>query len=138
MDQEQRPLLELDSLLPPAVAVKAEDIGAKKGHLDFFSMFMLGILAGAFIALGAVFYTTVITGIDDKVGFGLTKCIGGLAFCLGLILVVVAGAELFTGNNLLVMAAASGKLPIRNLLWSWLVVYVGNLAGAILTTRVSA
>jgi formate transporter len=123
----------LDSHLPPEVAIRAEDIGVRKGNLDFLSMFMLAVLAGAFIALGAIFYTTVVTGITDKVGFGVTKLLGGLAFSLGLILVVVAGAELFTGNNLLVMATASGKLPVSKLAWNWLVLYAGNMVGSVLT-----
>lgn len=123
----------VDSHLPAVVAARAEDIGAKKGNLDFVSMFMLAILAGAFVALGAIFYTTVVTGISDKVGFGITKFVGGLAFTLGLILVIVAGAELFTGNNLLVMATASRKLPVSRLLWNWLVLYIGNFVGSILT-----
>ena len=131
MDQSKKINISLDSLLPPEVAARVEDIGVKKGNLDFLSMFMLAVLAGAFIAFGAIFYTTVVTGISDKVGFGITKLLGGLVFSLGLILVVVAGAELFTGNNLLVMATASGKLPISKLGWNWLVLYIGNFVGSI-------
>ena len=112
MNNDKQMAVSFDSHLPPQVAARAEDIGVKKGNLDFLSMFMLAILAGAFIGFGAIFYTTVVTGISDKVGFGITKLLGGLAFSLGLILVVVAGAELFTGNNLLIMATASGKLPV--------------------------
>ncbi len=133
MMTDRQMTITIDSHLPPEVAIRAEDIGVRKGNLDFLSMFMLAILAGAFIALGAIFYTTVVTGIADKVGFGITKLLGGCAFSLGLILVVVAGAELFTGNNLLVMAAASGKLPVSKLAWNWLVLYAGNFVGAILT-----
>jgi formate transporter len=133
MAEERKVSFVLDSLLPPEVALRAEDVGVRKGNLDFLSMFMLAVLAGAFIALGAVFYTTVVTGISDKVGFGVTKLLGGVAFSLGLILVVVAGAELFTGNNLLVMATASGKLPVSRLAWNWLVLYLGNFVGALLT-----
>ena len=132
MSQINRISVSLDSHLPPEVAARAEDIGVSKGNLDFLSMFMLAVLAGAFIAFGAVFCTTVITGIEDKVGFGITKLLGGLVFSLGLILVVVAGAELFTGNNLLVMAAASGKLSVSKLGWNWLVLYIGNFAGSIM------
>jgi formate transporter len=132
MNEDRQVTISFDSHLPPEVAARAEDIGVKKGNLDFLSMFMLAVLAGAFIGLGAIFYTTVVTGIADKVGFGITKFLGGLVFSLGLILVVVAGAELFTGNNLLVMATASGKLPVSKLLWNWLVLYVGNFAGSML------
>lgn len=126
----------LDSHLPPEVAAKAEDIGVKKGNLDFLSMLMLAIMAGAFIAFGAIFCTTVVTGISDKVGFGITKLLGGLVFSLGLILVVVAGAELFTGNNLLIMATASGKLSARKLLWNWVVLYFGNFVGSVMVALI--
>jgi len=125
--------LSLDSLLPPAIAAKVENIGVKKANMDATSMFMLAILAGAFIGFGAIFCTTVVTGIGDKVGFGLAKLIGGLVFSLGLILVIIAGAELFTGNNLPVMAAASGKVPLSKLLRNWGIVYLGNFVGSILT-----
>jgi formate/nitrite transporter len=128
--------LSLDSLLPPAIASKVEDIGVKKANMDVASMFVLAILAGAFIGFGAIFCTTVATGIGDKVGFGLAKLLGGLVFSLGLILVVVAGAELFTGNNLHVMAAASGKIPMSRLLRNWGIVYVGNFTGSILTAYI--
>jgi len=133
MTENEKLLVDLNPLLPPMMASKAEDIGVKKGNMDIISMFMLALLAGAFISMGAIFCTTVVTGIADKVGFGLTKAIGGLVFCLGLILVIVAGAELFTGNSLLVMAAASKKLPISKLLTNWVVVYIGNFMGSILT-----
>lgn len=126
----------LDSHLPPEVAARAEDIGLKKGNLDFLSMFMLAIMAGAFIAFGAIFCTTTVTGISDKVGFGITKLLGGLVFSLGLILVVVAGAELFTGNNLLIMATASGKLPVKKLLWNWIVLYFGNFVGSVMVALI--
>ena len=136
MDKSNKISVSVDSLLPREVASKVEDIGVKKGNLDFLSMFMLAVLAGAFIAFGAVFYTTVVTGVADKVGFGITRLLGGLAFCLGLVLVIVAGAELFTGNNLLVMATASGKLPVSKLGWNWLVLYIGNFVGSILMAAI--
>lgn len=128
--------MSLDSLLPPAIASKVEDIGVKKANMDGVSMFVLAILAGAFIGFGAIFCTTVVTGIGDKVGFGLSKLLGGLVFSLGLILVIVAGAELFTGNNLLVMAAASGRVPLSKLVRNWIIVYSGNLVGSVLTAYI--
>ncbi|HUT47366.1 MAG TPA: formate/nitrite transporter family protein [Sedimentisphaerales bacterium] len=133
MAENRETPISLDSLLPPDVATKVEDIGVKKGNLDFLSMFMLAILAGAFIGFGAIFCTTAMTGISDKVGFGITKLVGGLVFSLGLILVIVAGAELFTGNNLLIMAAASRKLSFSKLVWNWIILYIGNFVGSILT-----
>jgi formate transporter FocA len=93
----------------------------------------LAILAGAFIALGAIFATTVTTGAQGNMSFGMAKLAGGLVFCLGLILVVVAGAELFTGNNLIVMAWANGKVSTLKLLRNWVIVYMGNFIGAVAT-----
>jgi formate/nitrite transporter len=92
-------------------------------------MFALAALAGAFIGLGAEFFTLITT--DSGLGFGLNKLVGGLAFSLGLILVVVAGAELFTGNNLIVMAWVDGKLTLGQLMRNWVTVYLGNLAGSL-------
>ncbi len=93
--------------------------------------FALAVLAGAFIALGAMFATTVVAGAADVVPFGVARLLAGLVFCLGLILVVVAGAELFTGNNLIAMAWAERKVSAARLLRNWTIVYVGNLVGAL-------
>ncbi len=123
----------IDAPVPPQVAAKAEDMGVAKARLDAASTFLLAVLGGAFIALGAVFSTTVATGLSGEVPFGLGRLLVGLAFSLGLMLVVAAGAELFTGNNLLVMAFASGKIPLRALLRNWTIVYIGNFVGAVLT-----
>lgn len=122
----------LDALVPPDMARKAETIGVAKVNLDALSLFALAVLAGAFIALGAIFATTVTTGAGS-LPFGVAKVLGGMAFCLGLILVIGAGAELFTGNNLIVMAWAGGKVSTSRLLYNWVVVYVGNFVGSILT-----
>jgi formate transporter FocA len=121
----------LDALLPADMAVKAEQIGVRKAHLNPTSMFVLAILAGAFIALGAVFATTVSAGAGDKLTYGVTRLLSGLVFTLGLILVIIGGAELFTGNNLIVMAWASRKVSTGLLLKNWLIVYLGNFAGAL-------
>jgi len=114
---------------PPEVAHKAEAVGITKGARDTLSTIVLGILAGVFIGLGAMFCTVVTTGAG--LGFGLTKLLGGVAFCLGLILVVVAGAELFTGNCLIVMSWLSGRVSFARLLRNWGLVYFANLAGAL-------
>jgi len=121
----------LDALLPADMAVKAEAIGVKKAGLDAPAMFMLAVLAGAFIGMGAVFSTTVTAGAG--IPFGLSRLLGGVVFSLGLILVVVGGAELFTGNNLIVMAWAGKKVRTSQLLRNWLIVYLGNFAGSIAT-----
>jgi formate transporter FocA len=119
-----------DALLPPEMAAKAEEVGVRKAQLDAVSTLALAVLAGAFIALGAVFATTVAAGAGDRIPFGVIRLLAGLAFSLGLILVIVGGAELFTGNTLIVMAWASHKLSHRLLLRNWALVYIGNFAGA--------
>lgn len=121
--------ISIDAFLPPEMAERMEDVGVKKANLDFWSMFMLAILAGSFIGLGAELFTIVTT--SSGLGFGLNKLVGGLVFSLGLILVVVAGAELFTGNNLIVMAWVSGKLTLGKLMRNWIIVYLGNLVGSL-------
>ena len=118
-----------DAFPPPDMAERAENVGVKKANLDSWSMFALAVLAGAFIGLGAEFCTLVIT--DSGLGFGLNKLLGGFVFSLGLILVVVAGAELFTGNNLIVMAWVGGKLTLGRLMRNWVIVYFGNLVGSL-------
>jgi len=137
--------IRIDSLLPAEMATRAEYLGVRKAEMPVFSMLMLSVLAGAFISLGAIFATTVaaggmsVTAADGAVAFstslpyGLIRLLTGLVFCLGLILVVVGGAELFTGNNLIVMAWASGKVSGRALLRNWVIVYAGNFFGSIAT-----
>ena len=121
----------LDAVPPPEMAERMENVGVKKAHLDFWAMFALAVLAGAFIGLGAEFSTLVIT--DSGLGFGVSRLLGGLVFSLGLILVVIAGAELFTGNNLIVMAWVSGKLTLGQVMRNWIIVYFGNLVGSLFT-----
>jgi formate/nitrite transporter len=135
--------IRIDALLPAEMAARAEFLGIRKAEMPFLKMFMLSVLAGAFIALGAIFATTVgaggmaLTSPDGAVAFntglpyGVTRLLMGLVFCLGLILVVVGGAELFTGNNLIVMAWANGKVTSGALLRNWLIVYLGNFVGSI-------
>ena len=126
----------IDAFIPAEMAARAEQIGVNKANLPVGTMFVLAILAGAFISLGAVFSTTVTAGTQGELPFGIVRVLGGLTFCLGLILVVVAGAELFTGNNLKVMALASGQITVAQLLRSWIVVYIGNFVGAIATAAI--
>jgi formate/nitrite transporter len=119
--------------MPEEMARRAEYIGVLKSEAPFLKLFFLAILAGSFIALGAIFATTVaIQGAGTAVPFGVNQLLVGLAFCLGLILVIVAGAELFTGNNLIVMAWASGRISLKCLLRNWAVVYLGNFIGSVL------
>jgi formate/nitrite transporter len=120
---------EIDAYTPAQMASRVEKAGIVKSNLDFISMFILSAMAGAFIAFGAVLYTYVIH--DSSLSLGLTKLIGGLVFCLGLILVIVAGAELFTGNNLIVMAYVSRKITLERVLRNWAIVFTGNLVGSL-------
>lgn len=124
--------ISFDSLLPPAMAAKAEDIGVKKASMGFKNMFALSVLAGAFIGIGAIFATTAAAGNAD-LPYGAGRLLVGLVFSVGLILVVVGGAELFTGNTLITMAFASKKVTLAQLLRNWGVVYVGNFIGSVLT-----
>jgi formate/nitrite transporter len=121
----------IDALLPAEMARRAEYIGVSKAEAPKLKTFALAILAGAFISMGAIFATTVAAGASGQLTYGVTKLLVGLVFCLGLILVVVGGAELFTGNNLIVMAWASRKVSSRALASNWGIVYVGNFVGSV-------
>lgn len=116
--------------LPPDMALACEAAGTGKARRAAVTLFVLGLLAGAFIAFGALFMTVVLTGSGD-LPWGIARLIAGLAFSLGLILVIVGGAELFTGDALMIMAYASGRIGLRALLRAWLIVYAGNVVGAI-------
>jgi formate/nitrite transporter len=120
----------MDALLPQEMAEKAEAAGVRKAALSFLPLFTLAMLAGAFIGLGAMFATTT-AAAASTLPYGVARLLIGLVFCLGLILVVVGGAELFTGNNLIVMAWASRKISTWALLRNWLIVYVGNFIGSL-------
>lgn len=135
--------IRIDALLPAEMARRAELLGVRKSEMPALQMFGLAILAGAFISLGAIFATTVFAGgmsVSDAAGdlayktalpYGVNRLLGGLVFCVGLILVVVGGAELFTGNNLIVMAWANKKVTTAALLRNWVIVYLGNFVGSI-------
>jgi formate/nitrite transporter len=126
--------IQFDAFPPPKMASRMEQVGVSKAELKTGTMFALAVLAGAFIACGAIFATTTTTGLAAAgMGFGVIKLLGGLVFCLGLIGVIVAGAELFTGNNLIIMAFANGRIPFTAVLRNWGIVYVGNFVGSILT-----
>jgi formate transporter len=126
-------VMRFDALLPPEMARRAEDAGVAKAALDAPRLFVLAVLAGAFVALGAVTSTVALAGASGALPYGVARLIGGVAFSLGLVLVIVGGAELFTGNNLIVMAWASRRVSLRALLRNWVVVYAGNFAGAVAT-----
>lgn len=118
-----------DAYSPKEIAERIENVGVTKARLPLRTTFTLGVLAGGFIGLGALYFTLVTS--DAGLSFGLSRVLGGVSFSLGLILVVVAGAELFTGNNLLVMAWAGGRIRGAEVLRNWLVVFLANAVGAV-------
>jgi len=117
-----------DAYAPKEISMRIENVGVTKARLPFISLVALGVLAGGFIGLGALYYTVVVS--DINLGFAASRVLGGVAFSLGLILVVVAGAELFTGNNLLVMAWVGKRISTGELLKNWIIVYAANFIGA--------
>lgn len=123
-------LFGFDAFSPSEIADRVENTGVTKARLPFLSLIMLGILAGVFIGLGGLFYTLVTS--DTTFSFATARVLGGITFSMGLILVVVAGAELFTGNNLLAMAWADGKITTIEVLRNWVIVSISNFAGAVI------
>jgi formate transporter len=134
-----------EAVMPAAMAVLAEESGIKRASLEPMVSFVLSVLAGAFVAFGAIFATTVLAGTmttftadgtlasSAVLPYGIGRLLTGLAFCVGIIAVIIAGAELFTGNNLIVMAWASGKVTTSALMFNWVLVLTGNCVGAVLT-----
>src|SRR4051812_2135064 len=134
-----------EAIMPAAMAVRAEESGIKRAALDPLAAFVLSLLAGAFVAFGAIFATTVSAGTMTSIApdgsvvssaavpYGIGRLLVGLTFCVGILAVIIAGAELFTGNNLVVMAWASRKVSTRALLFNWILVFVGNSVGTIFT-----
>ncbi|MFC1575852.1 formate/nitrite transporter family protein [Gemmatimonadota bacterium] len=118
-----------DACQPSEMARRVLNVGVAKAKLPMSDSIILAVLAGAFIGLGAAFAT--LTTTDPGMGFGPARVLGGLTFSLGLILVVVAGAELFTGNNLVAMAWASRAITTRQVARNWLLVYIGNFFGSV-------
>jgi len=122
----------IDTIMPGEMARRAELSGVQRASMDPLTILVLSLVGGAFVAFGAIFSTTVSAG-SGGLPFGVAKLLSGTVFSVGLVMVVVAGAELFTGNNLIVMAWASGKVTTSSLLLNWLLTFVGNCAGAMAT-----
>ena len=118
-----------DAYKPAKIAELVQSLGVTKAVLPTVPTIMLGLMAGAFIAFGAMYYTLVMTNND--MSFGAARMLGGVAFSLGLVLVIVGGAELFTGNNFIVMAWAEKKVTSMQLLRNWSIVYIANFIGAV-------
>jgi formate transporter len=133
MEKDDR-LINFDDFMPAEMAKRVEAASIRKANLSFPNLLALSILAGAFIAFGAIFYAVVT--FDSNLGIGLTRFIGGICFSVGLILVIVAGAELFTGNNLIIMGVASRTVTFKQLLKNWGVSYLGNFIGAVIIVMV--
>jgi len=123
------PIFNLQAYSPAEIKEAVEKVGVKKANLPFLASFMLAVVAGGSIGFGALYYTIVAS--DPALGFATARVLGGFVFSLGLALVLVGGAELFTGNNLIVMAWASGKVSTRTMLRNWIIVYFGNFFGAL-------
>ena len=118
-----------DCLAPAAIEAKTETAGVTKANLPVAKAFLLAMFAGAFIAFGGLFFTVFLS--DSTLGWAAQRVVGGLCFCLGLVLVLVCGAELFTGNSLMVCALKSKKITLVQMLKAWVVVWVGNFVGAL-------
>jgi formate transporter len=125
----QAPIFNLQAYSPAEIKEAVEKVGVKKANLPFLASFMLAIVAGGGVGFGALYYTIVAS--DPALSFATVRVVGGLVFTLGLALVLVGGAELFTGNNLIVMAWASGKVSTRTMLRNWAIVYLGNFVGVL-------
>jgi formate transporter len=125
----QPPIFNLQAYSPAEIKEAVEKIGVKKANFPFLTSFMLAIVAGGGVGFGALYYTIVAS--DPTWSFATVRVVGGLVFTVGLALVLVGGAELFTGNNLIVMAWASGKVSTRTMLRNWTIVWFGNLLGSL-------
>jgi formate/nitrite transporter len=125
----QPPIFNLNAYSPAEIKEAVEKVGAKKANLPFLASLMLAVIAGGSIGLGALYYTVIVS--DAELTFAAARMMGGLAFSLGLVIILIGGAELFTGNNLIVMAWASGHVSTKGMLRNWLIVYFGNLIGAV-------
>ena len=123
------PIFNLNAYSPAEIKEAVETVGVKKTRLPLLASFLLAIVAGGSVGLGALYYTIVAS--DEAMSFAAVRLLGGLAFSLGLALVIVGGAELFTGNNLIVMAWASRKVSTGEMLRNWVIVYFGNLVGSL-------
>lgn len=119
-----------DALTPSQIESKVESASIGKATMPKLKLFVLAMFAGAFVALGAAFFTVVMG--DGNLGFAAQRLLGGLVFCLGLELVLLCGAELFTGNALMVLGKVSGKIGWRGIAYNWAMVWLGNFAGALL------
>lgn len=116
---------------PVEIAKSACSVANAKGNMSVKAMLVMGFLAGAYIAFGGFLMTTVTQDAAQYVGVGISKMFGGMVFAVGLMLVIVGGAELFTGNCLMPIGVLSGCVPFSKVAKNWVVVYVANFIGSI-------
>lgn len=125
-----QPVISIDSLAPAAIERKAESIGVTKNALTLSRRIPLALAAGFFIGLGGLYFTLFMA--DSSLSFAVQRFAGALMFSLGLALVIICGAELFTGNSLMIGALASRKIPVDGMLRNWIWVWIFNLVGAVI------
>ena len=126
----QQQAADIDALRPADIAQRIEAVSVQRAALTIRGLIVLGVLGGIYVGLGGALATLALS--DTGLGFGLARLTAGVAFSLGLILLVIAGGELFTGNNLMVLALASRKISVRSVWRNWSLVYAANAAGALL------
>lgn len=129
MNEADVKALRPDCLAPAEIEAKAETVAVGKASMKAGPMFVAAMLAGAFIGFGGMFFCLFLG--DSTIPFAVQRLVGGLCFCLGLTLVLCCGAELFTGNTLMVCGLASKKIKASGMLRNWVIVFLGNLAGAL-------
>lgn len=130
MDQSDVKALRPDALGPAEIEAKAETLAVGKAGMAGAKCFVLAMLAGAFIAFGATYFLVFLG--DSAVPFAAQRMVGGICFSLGLVLVLCCGAELFTGNMLMVTGLASKKIKLGGLVRNWVIVWLGNLVGSLI------
>jgi formate/nitrite transporter len=119
-------------LSPKEITEKVVEIGKNKSELQILPMLLLGMLAGVYIGFGAELCTMVTHDLSKYLGVGFAKFVGGSVFTVGLMLVVLAGAELFTGNCLMLIGVLAGEVSVNGMLRNWFFVFFANFAGSIL------
>lgn len=130
IEKEDLAVVAPDALAPAAIEAKAETVGVTKAAMPAAKCFVAAMLAGAFIGFGGMYFCTFLG--DPTMPFAAQRMVGGICFCLGLTLVLCCGAELFTGNVLMICAKASGKIPWKGVFRNWGIVWIGNLVGSLL------
>ena len=130
MDPQRYTDSSVEARSPDEISRKVTQLGVAKVQTGVVSTLALAVMAGGFIGLGGVLAGTIAVG--SELGAGPTRLLMGLGLTMGLFMVVITGAELFTGNSLMLMGLVSRRISLRKLSLNWTLVYVGNLAGALI------